>query len=134
MSKHSSDHQLAILKLAREQGITGNIPPATYRLLSLQVRGPVELAKDATRAVVSRTLTGLSLRVVSDEKAAANEATCRKNDCKRFRELRPKKGGSPMPACDACNCAGKWLNSKWKDASESCPLGLWDNQEEKSGS
>ena len=128
------DHQLAILKLAKEKGMNPTrLSPSQYTMLSVQLRGTKQLVSDVKTALLSRTLTTLGLRVVSLEQAQKNEDICRSNECGRFREIISKKpGGAPRLACDACNCTGKWLKSKLRDAAEACPLGYWTNQGESS--
>ena len=97
-------------------------------MLSVQVRSLGEAARDSVSMVVSRAATGLGLRVVEESVASENESICRKNTCGKFRTLRKGKASILIPACDACNCSGKNLLSKWKDAAWYCPLKLWDNR------
>lgn len=126
------DHQLAILELARKEGIDLNrASEATYRRLALKVRTLAEKGADIGRASTSMVATTIRLRVVNNEIAKENEEICRKNECGKFRLLEDKKHRQEVPACDACNCSGKWLRSKWKDAKEKCPIGRWDNRRKK---
>lgn len=119
----TTDFQLKMLDLAQRKGWnTARLSPAQLRALSIEVRTTEQLVRDGAKAMASRALTGVGLRSVTDEKAAANAAVCRSNTCGKYRKL-----SNGDEACDACGCQGKWLKSKLTDASEACPLGLWTN-------
>lgn len=133
----TSDHQLKILDAAKRLGWdAANLSPAQYRHLSISVRSADELIRNAATAGASRLRTAIHLKVVSAEKSKDNAGICAGNRCGRYRLLKVLKG-NPQPACDACNCAGKWLNSKWRDSTQHCPLVdpltnafYWDNRKE----
>jgi len=130
----NTDHQLAIIAAAKERGLDpSRLTQSQYRSLALAIRTAKEKVADATAAIISRGLTGLNLRVVPDVVAEQNAAVCRSNQCGKFRTLARGRGPA-QEACDACNCHSKWLKSKWRDASEKCPLKqpLWDNTNKQS--
>ncbi len=125
----STDHQLAIIRAAKDKGLDpSRLSPSQYRALALEVRTASEKVADGTSAIISRGLTGLKLRVVPTIVAEQNASVCRENRCGKYRKF---DDGSE--ACDACNCQGKWLQSKWRDAREHCPLPepLWDNRDKQ---
>lgn len=133
------DFQLAIIEAATAEGLDpGRLSRAQYTRLSIKVRSKVQLAKDVIKAGASLTTTTLGIKV-SDEKAAKNKATCEKCPSGKFRILKAVvtvdgkqiEQGPPIPACDACNCQGAGLESKWKDPIQGvCPLGHWSNHGE----
>lgn len=135
------DHGLEIIQEAMREGLDpGNLSEAQYVRLRSKIRSTRELVQDSGRAISSRVRTALGVRV-PEEKARENEAVCRSNECKRFRllviEMRKSDGSAERsgvnPACDACNCVGRWLESKWSDPTESCPLGFWTNAQKTTG-
>lgn len=132
------DNQPEIIKMATQMGLDpANLTPAQYLRISLAIRSNAECLGDAARAGASRLTT--SLIKVSLEQASSNEKKCRSNECGKFREMptvvkvRTPSGlsaqmGPKIPACDACNCSGKNLISKWSDPLQGeCPLGHWSN-------
>lgn len=130
------DRQLEIIAAAIADGIDpARISPAQYTRLSLKVRSIPEAIGDAIKAGTSKTITSLGVRVTK-EKRAANEATCRACPGKKFRQMVQvtvnadgKESRGPMsPACDACNCSGKMLTSKWQNPFQECPEGYWTNR------
>lgn len=124
------DNQLKIIEAAKARGWDpSNLSPAQYRALAIAVRLPHQVVSDGAKALVSRSKAVLSINQVPIEKAAENKAVCAQNECGKFRTMvmvSRLKGQPPMQiprhACDACNCASKWLDAKWSDASESCPI------------
>lgn len=122
----STDHQLAMIAEAKKRGWDpARLSPSQHKILQLHVRSIAQKLGDGTRAMVSRGLTTLSLRVVSKITAEGNATKCRTNSCGKYRKFPDGR-----EACDACGCSGKWLQSKWRDANEKCPLPepLWDNR------
>jgi hypothetical protein len=120
---NETNFQLALIAAAKAEGKDpGRLTQREYQRLAMDIRSKERLVRDATKAIISRGMTGLSLRVVSEKKQAANKEICKK--CPKFRIL-----ADSSPACDACSCSGKWLESKWADKIEQCPLGHWSNLE-----
>lgn len=123
-----NDNPRDTLTLIQEQGWNAAaLTPAQNRWLAAKLRTKRQLFKDGVKALTSVVATTIHLRVVSDEKAAANEAVCRANTCGFFSELT-----TGAPVCLGCNCSNRFLRSKWKDAAQACPKNTkahtyWDN-------
>lgn len=131
----SVDHSLDLIQQAIKEGLDpSNLSRAQYTWLSIKIRSNKERIEDLRRATSSRVRTFFG-DTVSVEKQKANEDVCRSNVCGKFRIIKPtiitsegkKIKGSDAPACDACNCHGQNLISKWQDPREACPLRLWSN-------
>lgn len=103
--------------LAKQQGWDpARLTPVQNAWIAASLRSTTKLLADGAKAVTSIAATSLRLRVVSDEKAAGNEATCRTNKCGQFGLLVNSK-----PVCMECQCTGRGLQSKWKDSVQFCP-------------
>jgi len=112
-----SKQQRDAFDLAKSQGWDpARLTPAQNNWIAVQLRSKMQLVKDGAKALTSVAATTLRLRVVSDDKAASNESVCRSKKCGKFAELT-----TGDPVCMACQCAGKRLEAKWKDATQSCP-------------
>lgn len=99
------------------------LDPTQYQDLAIAVRPMTKVIVDGSAALASVALTSMGLRIVPEIAAASNERICRNCPRGMFRELR-----NGEPACDICQCADKYLRSKWKDKKGHCPHGYWDNR------
>lgn len=129
------DKQLDIINAAKARGWdAANLSPAQYRALAIDVRSTSELARDSVRALASKAKNLVGVGQVSPAKVAENSAVCQSNRCERFRLLNTQQRtfdaeGRPVvkitsqrPACDACNCSNKFLEAKWADNTQECPI------------
>lgn len=127
-------HAREAFDLAKQQGWDpANLTPSQNRWIATKIRSKTQLVKDGVKAVVSRTVTSIGLRVVSDSIAKSNETKCRSNKCGVFRTL-----SNGAPVCGECQCSDKFLRAKWKDASQACPVDdpetgepYWDNTKQE---
>lgn len=112
--------------LSVERGWGDNLSmldPVKYQALAIAVRPITERIVDGAAALTSVALTSRGVRIVPEIQAASNERICRQCPRGMFRELR-----NGEPACDVCQCADKYIRSKWKDKHGHCPHGYWDNR------
>lgn len=114
----STHEQLAVLKLARARGLDpARLGRAQMLQLALEAQGSLgRQAAAATRALGSVAKTALGFHV-SRERARANEQVCRKCPHGGFSILR-----DGTIACGECGCQGPFLESKWMDRQEFCPV------------
>lgn len=129
------DNQLKIIQAAKARGFDpANLTPSQYRSLSLEVRSTRDKIIDGARALKSRAKHKLGVGQMPVPVAEANKRQCESNECGRFRLLnvqhRTKNESGEVtvsivgqrPACDACNCHNRWLEAKWGDNTQECPL------------
>jgi hypothetical protein len=112
--------------LAEERGLgrdLSKLKASEYRSLAIAVRPKVQRVKDAGRAIASRGLTTIGLRVIPEHIARRNEGVCRACPDGKFVEL-----ADGAAACNACNCSDKYLEAKWRDRAQACPRGHWSNR------
>jgi len=127
------NRDLDILKEAKRRGWNGSrLTAAQYTKCAFHVRSLKEKVADGSKALGSRLATTTRMRVVSLPQAMNNQRQCETNECGRFDTL-----ADGEPVCRECNCAGKYLRSKWKDAKYFCPFKdpktgkekpFWDNR------
>lgn len=115
----STKDDIAVLKLAKKKRVnTANMSPAQFAALALEAQGGLRAqAAAVTRAVKSRVKTEVLKQKVDADKINANAATCDKCPHGALTHLR-----DGTRACGACGCQGRFLESKWADPDEHCPL------------
>lgn len=115
----STQDNLAVLKLAKSRGLDPTkLGPVQFAILALEAQGgPADRARAVRRATSSRVRTGVFGRVVPGTQSTANAETCAACPHGALSLLR-----DGTKACTACGCQGAFLESKWKDPIEFCPL------------
>lgn len=117
------DMALKVFNAAKARGLdVRNLTPGQYRELALSVRTVSQKVVDGFTAIESRVATNnkIGWRHVPLTIFNERKAICESNPCGTFGQL-----AGALPVCHSCNCADKFLDSKWKDPRQKCPKGHW---------
>lgn len=107
-----------VIELAKASNLDPTkLRPATYQMLYAKAyREEGKLLEAAGHALSSSSRVIFGKRV-SKAKSEANEKQCEACPHDKFH-----RSGTGKPMCKGCGCSGKFLEIKWQDPKQHCPL------------
>lgn len=109
-----------IHKRAKEKGLNPQrLTNSEYTALSIEVRDIKAKVIDGIKAVESRIVTSLGFRCVPLVIYEERQSIC--IAC----EFSQTFIGGEL-GCRKCTCTNKFLEAKWQDKKQRCPIGKWN--------